>query len=94
MAVNYSKLKKTPVKNITELRIGDVIVDKFYDKPTPMFVVAIFADSGTLGIMPEDGTGSIYADFPDNPGDVFEFKLDEFEKVLNYGNVMKNQNDK
>lgn len=91
MKINLSKIKTAPIKNITELRIGDVIVDKLYDKPTPMLVVAIFADAGTLGIMPEDGTGSIYADFPDNPGDVFEYELDKIYKVTNYNECFENK---
>jgi hypothetical protein len=63
----------TPVEKINELRIGDEIclrTVKF-----PVFVVALFADAGTLGFDPAIGTGTIYGDFADNPGDVLEFDL-------------------
>lgn len=74
-----NKLITTSIVNIREVLIGDRVCQKGHD--TPMFVVATFADAGTLG-MPEDHTGSVYCDFPDNPGDVFEFTIDEIDKIL------------
>lgn len=74
--------KTEPVKNISELRVGDIIASKI--SHFPMFVVGVFAESGTLGFDAEDYTGTVYADFPDNEGDVFEFNLKEIEKVVKY----------
>ena len=70
----------TPVTSIRDLRIGDEIclrTIKF-----PVYVVALFADAGTLGFQPEDCTGTIYGDFEDNPGDVLEFNLAKEEVCL------------
>lgn len=68
------KEKYVEVTNIRQLRIGDIIHVKGHDI-LEMFVVGIFADAGTLGYQPADRTGMIYADFADNPGDVFEYDL-------------------
>ena len=72
--------KWSPVENIQELRIGDTVCSRI--TRFPMYVVGIFADSGTLGFQPANFTGTVYADFADNPGDVFEFELAD-------GNLMK-----
>lgn len=73
-----------PVSNIRELRIGDMICRKGNEEHTPLYVVAIFADpTPTPDFQPEDNTGTIYADFPDNPGDVIEFTLEEIDKITN-----------
>ena len=66
--------KFVEVTNIRQLRIGDIIRVKGHE--VEMFVVGIFADAGTLGCQPADHTGVVYADFADNPGDVFEYDLD------------------
>lgn len=80
-----------PINNIRELRIGDVICRKGGDKS--VFVVAIFADPGTLGYQPADHTGMVYADFADNPGDVLEFKLDDIEMVEDAGEYLTKYNE-
>lgn len=73
------------VDSIQDLRIGDEIT-KMKDDQDIMhcFVVALFAEPGTLGQLPEECSGSIYGDFPDNPGDVLEFDLskDVIYKVI------------
>ena len=78
-----NKYKTVPITNIRELRIGDVVAWKHpMGYGEPVFVVAIFADPGTLGFQPEDYTGSVYCDFADNPGDVLEYKITEIVKCV------------
>ena len=74
-------MKTTPIINIRDLRIGDIVLNPI--TKDQLFVVAIFADPGTLGFQPEDKTGIIYCDFADNPGDVIEYDLsrDDLERV-------------
>ena len=74
-------MKTIPVINIRDLRIGDIVLNPI--TKDQLFVVAIFADAGTLGFQPEDKTGTIYCDFADNPGDVIEYDLstDDLERV-------------
>ena len=78
---NLDNLSVEHIHSIRDLRIGDeicVVPGESFDKNTIQkhcFVVALFADAGTLGVQPEDYTGTIYGDFPDNPGDVLEFDL-------------------
>ena len=61
------------VTNIRQLRIGDIVRVK--GNEFEMYVVAVFADAGTLGFQPADHTGMVYTDFEDNQGDVFEYDL-------------------
>jgi hypothetical protein len=63
------------IKSIRDIRIGDTVIKEGHDQQ--MFVVGLYAESGTLGVMPADFTGGIVCDFADNPGDVFEFNLAE-----------------
>lgn len=78
---NLNNLSVEHIHSIRDLRIGDeicVMPGERFDKNTIQkhcFVVALFADKGTLGFQPEDYTGTIYGDFPDNPGDVLEMDL-------------------
>lgn len=76
-------MNTTPVINIRDLRIGDIVLNPI--TKDQLFVVAVFADPGTLGFQPADKTGTIYCDFADNPGDVFEYDLskDDLERVDN-----------
>lgn len=53
------------IKDIKDLRIGDMIVEKNHRESTPMEVVAIFSD------------GDIYCDFDGNEGDVWEFDINK-----------------
>lgn len=73
------------VDAIQDLRIGDEITKMENEQPIMhCFVVAIFAEPGTLGQLPDECTGTIYGDFEDNPGDVLEFDLsqDVIYKIL------------
>lgn len=87
---NLSNAYAERVKSIRDLRIGDEICEvsniPFNRKQVERhcFVVALFADKGTLGFQPEDHRGTIYGDFPDNPGDVLEFDLatDKIDKIF------------
>ena len=87
---NLSNAYAERVKSIRDLQIGDEICDvsniPFNRKQVERhcFVVALFADKGTLGFEPEDYRGTIYGDFPGNPGDVLEFDLatDKIDKIF------------
>lgn len=80
---NLDNLSVEHIHSIRDLRIGDeicVVPGEIFDKETIQnhcFVVALFAEAGTLGFQPEDHKGTIYGDFPDNPGDVLEFDLEK-----------------
>ena len=67
-----NKLITTDVVNISELRIGDKVCLKGHEEP--LFVVGIFAAPDAV-CESKDHTGTIYMDFPGNPGDVLEFDL-------------------
>lgn len=98
---NLDNLSVEHIHSIRDLRIGDeicMVPGECFDKETIQkhcFVVALFADKGTLGFEPEDHRGTIYGDFPDNPGDVLEFDLekDHICKLIrvNLANVNINQ---
>ena len=74
-----NKLITTSVVNVSELRIGDKVCFKGHEEP--LFVVGIFAAPDAV-CESKDHTGSVYMDFPGNPGDVLEAEIDEIYKIL------------
>lgn len=87
---NLSNAHTEQVTSIRDLRIGDevcVVTNTPFNHERVdrhCFVVALFADKGTFGFELEDHCGTIYGDFPDNPGDVLEFDLaiDKIVKIF------------
>lgn len=73
------KYKATPINNIREILIGDKVCFKGHEDP--LFVVGIFAAPDAV-CESKDHTGTVYMDFPDNPGDVLEAEIDEIYKIL------------
>ena len=69
----------TPIVNIRELAVGDMVCRK-EEPDTTLFVVAVFANPSEL--IPSDHLGTVYCDFEGNLGDVLEFNVDEIYKIL------------
>lgn len=70
------------VKNISQLRIGDTVMEE--GNKFPMTVVGIFSDSHEYIKNPLDNTGTIYCDWDGNEGDVWEYWLrrDKIIKII------------
>ena len=70
----------TQIHNISELHLGQEIYTKSGQK---YVVVGLFTDVSDL--YPKNDSGTIYADFVDNDGDVLEFDLGK-KKLYKFDN--------
>lgn len=68
----------TQIHNISKLHLGQEIYTKSRQK---YVVVGLFTDP--RDIHPKEHSGTIYADFEDNEGDVLEFDLSK-DKLYNF----------